>query len=214
MKQNKKIIVMLLLAFIWNQIVYTGAKYIALSFHHYDMTLAIDQWIPFCPQSIVIYFGCYVFWIINYYLCAKQDNIDSSIFFTSDILSKAICFIFFILIPTTNIRPDIVGNSFWDEAMRFLYQIDAPYNLFPSIHCLVSWLCWIGLRKRKDIPKTYKTFTLILALLVCLSTLMTRQHVIVDCISGIALAEFSYWFTKKTKIYLVYDKLIKNIKIR
>ena len=32
--------------------------------------------------------------------------------------------------------------------MRFLYQVDAADNLFPSIHCLTSWFCYIGIRGR------------------------------------------------------------------
>lgn len=45
--------------------------------------------------------------------------------------------------------------------MRLLYWIDAADNLFPSIHCLVSWLCWIGVRRRRDIPYGYSFFHLL-----------------------------------------------------
>lgn len=40
--------------------------------------------------------------------------------------------------------------------MRFVYAVDAADNLFPSIHCLVSWFCYIGLRGRRDIPVWYR----------------------------------------------------------
>ena len=48
---------------------------------------------------------------------------------------------FFLAIPTTNVRPNIVGNGIWENAMIWLYKIDPANNLFPSIHFLTSWLC-------------------------------------------------------------------------
>lgn len=63
---------------------------------------------------------------------------------------------------------EIVGDSFWEAAMRLLYQMDAADNLLPSIHCLTSWFCFIAVRKNDKIPTWYRVFTLVFALLVCL----------------------------------------------
>ena len=65
-------ITMMLTAFVWNELVYLGARFITGSRRHYDMTTALDRRIPFLPWTITIYFGCFVFWTINYYLCSKQ----------------------------------------------------------------------------------------------------------------------------------------------
>lgn len=197
--------VVLAIALIFNQMVYYGARIITTNREHYNWTLPIDQDIPVVQMSIIIYFGCYLFWIINYYLCSKQERNESDRFFCADFVSKIICFLLFIVLPTTNIRPVVQSNNL----LYYLYQIDAPNNLFPSIHCLVSWLCWIGIRKRKDISYGYKCFSLIMAILVCISTLTTRQHVLVDVIGGIVLAEWSYWISKK--IYPFYSRFITKI---
>ena len=111
--------------------------------------------------------------------------------------SRIICGIIFILIPTTNVRPEIIGNSLSANLMRFLYWIDSPTNLFPSIHCLVSWFCFIGIRKSEKIPRWYKIFSCIFALFVCASTQFTKQHYIVDVISGIAIAELCFYVGRK-----------------
>lgn len=92
--------------------------------------------------------------------------------------------------------------------MRLLYRVDAADNLFPSIHCLVSWLCWIGVRKRKDIPTIYRYISLIASLLVCISTLTTKQHVIVDVIGGIALAECSYMIAGIPRVHTMFSKIM------
>lgn len=191
-KKEKEIFLILLSTFLWNQSVYCGARWIANSWKHFNMTTYIDQLIPFLSWTVSIYLGCYLFWGINYFLCATQNKSERQRFFCADALAKGICFLLFLLIPTTNIRPEITGETFWDNLMILVYQLDAADNLFPSIHCLVSWLSWIGVRKRKDISIYYRYFSLVMAIAVCISTLTTKQHVIIDVIGGILLAEVSY----------------------
>ena len=75
------------------------------------------------------------------------------------------------------------------DATRFLYMADAPTNLLPSLHCLLSTMCWIGVRGNRRIPRWKKIFFLTAAVLVYVSTLLVKQHVIVDVFAGILLAE-------------------------
>ena len=75
---------------------------------------------------------------------------------------------------------------------RLTYRLDSADNLFPSIHCFASWLSWIGVRGDKRVPLKYRCLSLVLALAVCASTLMVKQHVAVDAAAGILLAEVSY----------------------
>ncbi len=219
-------LVILILTLLWNQLVYCGARLIAGGWQHYDLTTAADQKIPFLPWTVVIYFGCYLFWCINYYLCAAQTNFrhfakpdqltaqsvsERNRFFCADALSKAICLFFFLVLPTTNVRPEITGTGLWAFLMRFLYQVDAADNLFPSIHCLVSWLCWIGVRRRRDLPAFYRWFSLLAAIAVCLSTLTTRQHVLADVFSGVFLAEFCYLIAGFPCICQLYSRFLQWI---
>ena len=208
----KEILLILGIAFFWNEMVYTGARQIAQSWYHYNLTTFIDQFVPFLPWTIVIYLGCFLFWAANYVLCAIQEKSERDRFFCADILAKGICFCFFVLIPTTNIRPEITGETMWDTSMKLLYQVDAADNLFPSIHCIVSWFCWIGVRNRKNIFLIYRAFSLVMAVAVCISTLTTRQHVIVDVVGGILLAEISYLLAGLTKIRAYYTTSISLIK--
>ena len=125
-------------------------------------------------------------------------------FFCADFLAKAVCLVCFLLLPTTNVRPAVEGNGLWEGLVRFLYQVDAPVNLFPSVHCLVSWLCWIGVREREDIPRWYRYFSFWIAVAICLSTLTTKQHVIVDVAGGITLAEASWWAAGLEPVFRKY----------
>lgn len=70
-------------------------------------------------------------------------------------------------------------------------------RLFSVNHCLVSWFCYIGIRGQKQIPKWYQRFSLVFAILVCVSTQVTKQHYIVDVFGGIAVAEICYRISGK-----------------
>lgn len=197
-------------AFVFNCLVYSGARAIASGWKHHVLTSSIDERIPFLPASLLIYFGCYIFWIVNYVMIAKLDEERAYRFYFADFLSRIICFVCFLLYPTTNIRPEIIGDGLWEQGMRFLYGVDAADNLFPSIHCLVSWFCYLGIRSVPDIPKWYKNTSCILAVLVFVSTLTTKQHVIWDVAAGVALAEISFFIANHTQAYVYYKKFWKK----
>ena len=122
-------------------------------------------------------------------------------FLTADYLSRIVCGILFVFLPTTLVRPEITGTGFWDQALRFVYSIDQSANLFPSIHCLVSWFCYTGIRGRKEVPAWYRAFSCIFALLVVLSTQFTKQHYIADAIAGVLLAEVLSLLTRRVSWY-------------
>ncbi len=201
--------IQLIVALLWHELVYLGARWIARGWVHYDLTTGFDRKIPLVPWTIVIYFGCYAFWAVNYYLCAAQEPKERNRFFLADFLAKTVCFVLYLALPTTNVRPEIVGGGIFDHLMRFLYSVDAADNLFPSLHCLTSWLCWIGVRKRKNIPGWYRWESLTIAILVCISTLTTYQHVIADVIAGVLIAELCYYVAGRNRIQRLYSTICK-----
>ena len=77
-------IVPLLLAVLWNSLAYNGARWIASGRYHYNIETVLDERIPFIPWTLVIYFGCYLFWGINYILIARQEKESVYRFFTAD----------------------------------------------------------------------------------------------------------------------------------
>lgn len=177
--------------------------------YHYDMTLPIDERIPFVPWTVVIYYGCYLFWVVNYVLACRQNKDEAFCFCCAEIMAKFVCMCFYILLPTTNVRPAVEGTTIFDELMRLLYQMDAADNLFPSIHCLVSWFCVIGVRKNPNIPLAYKVFSVLFAVAVFVSTLTTKQHVIVDIIGAVVLAEGAYLAVGATGLSRAYGRMME-----
>lgn len=209
----KIMILPLALSLIWNSITYFGTRLITKNWYHINAEISLDYSIPFIPWTVLIYFTCYIFWFANYILGSRQVRKEAFRFLSADIFAKTICFICFILIPTTNTRPVIIGTSIWETLMLHLYSIDAASNLFPSIHCLTSWFSYIAVRKNKSIPRLYVVFSLLYALAVCVSTLTTKQHVLLDVIGGVGLAELSYSLVD-LGFARIYEKFIFNLNKR
>lgn len=182
-------------ALLWNQLVYWGGAALAETRHHYQFSTALDRAIPLIPWTVCIYFGCYAFWALHYCLCAAVPT-RARRFFTADFIAKGVCFVFFVGLPTTMARPAVQGLNVWESLVRALYILDAPVNLFPSIHCLNSWLCWASARDIPAFSRGYKAFALCAAVAVCVSTLTLRQHVLLDVAGGILLAEVCWRLAK------------------
>lgn len=207
-------IVPLLSCFALNMLVYSGSMALCADWHHYNLTTWLDEQVPLVPQWMYIYFGCYVFWVVNYILVARIYRDDREHFYRfvmTDMMSRLVCAAFYIGFPTTNVRPAFTVDSFSDRLLAFLYRIDQPTNLFPSIHCLVSWLCYAGIRKSDKVSSFYKAFSCIFALLVVASTQFTKQHYLADAVAGIALAEFLLWLNNRTSAYRIVKSLFDRL---
>ena len=166
----------------------------------HDITSALDRMVPFQPVWVSVYVLSYPFWVVSYALTARESSREDWFRFVfADMLSRLICGIIFLAYPTTNVRPDILGDGFWDTLMGLIYSLDPPLNLFPSIHCLASTMSWLGIRKCTGIPVWYRNFTLVFALLIFASTLFTRQHCIADVAGGVLIAAGCFWIGRRLR---------------
>lgn len=160
-----------------------------------DMTTALDRVIPVVPGWSFIYVSCFLYWAVGYVLMGRGERWYRIM--TADIAAKLLCGVIFLVLPTTNIRPEFTGGGVSTWLLGLIYQMDPPLDLFPSIHCLESWVCFRGVLGDRRIPKWYQCFSGIFAVLVFLSTLFTRQHVIADVVAGVTLGEIMLQTARK-----------------
>ena len=194
-KLNAKTVKDLLLlagAAAFNFSIYFLGRIIARDSVHFDFTTELDKNIPFLPWTIVIYWGAYALWIANYCLGVRFDRSGFRRALIAHYLGEVVCFLCFVFLPTTMVRAEITGTGFFDDVMRATYTVDSADNLLPSIHCFVSWISWIAVRGNKSIPKPYRIFSLVFAAAICISTVTVKQHVVLDIVTGVGLAELSY----------------------
>ena len=196
----KYAVIPLICVFIVNMLSYMGSRAIAVNFHHYDLSLPIDQKIPMVEFFVVFYVLAYAQWVISYILIGRESKDVCYRFSTADIIAKIICFVVFITFPTTLQRPEASDNNIFGILTNLIFSLDSPDNLLPSIHCLESWVCFRGALALKKIPAWYKYFSLVFSIGVFMSTVLLKQHVLLDIPADILVFEIGMLIVRITKI--------------
>lgn len=202
-------IIPLLSIIVINCLVYWGSGVLTADRYHFDFTFAFDRAVPLIPEFVWIYILAFPFWAVNYILAGQRGKKTFYRFVATDLLIHLICFLVFMAVPTTNIRPALAGDTLSERVLSLVYTMDGgnmPSNLLPSIHCYVSWLCWRGLKGAREIPVWYQRFSMIFAGLVIISTQVLKQHYIVDAIVAVILVETAWrFFAKESRYQKIMD---------
>ena len=126
-----------------NMLTYYGSRPITQGLPHCDLTLPLDRWIPFVPSAVSIYVLAFVSWVIGIWVIARESPAVCYEVLAGEQIAKLLCLVCFFLLPTTMERPEVPGSDPFSWLVRFIYQVDTPDNLLPSIHCLeLAVLSW------------------------------------------------------------------------
>lgn len=193
-----------------NTIAYTGTKLLTDSGNHFDIALPIDAAIPFIPAFIVIYILSYAQWVIGYGLIAAESKEVCYRVISSEIIAKLICMVIFLVFPTIMTRPDITGNGIFEWATNFIYSLDTPTTLFPSVHCLESWILFRTAHKTRH-KKWLVPLWFVFALLVFASVVFVKQHLILDIPAAILVGEIGLFLGKKLRTERVFEKINQKL---
>lgn len=157
----------------------------------------IDDLIPLLPAFIVVYLFSYVFWVCGTAAVSLTGRRNFINYLVGLSLAYAVGFLFFVFLPT---YMDRTAEGLMEQGSRpgpfnwalgIVYAADGGekgFNLFPSYHCLTSVCCYLGVRKRPEISRGFRRYSLIMAVLICLSTLLTKQHYFLDAAGGAGIA--------------------------
>lgn len=200
-----------LTALLMNLLTYAIAKAVNIGRPHFGLALPIDQRIPLLPGFVWLYVGAYVFWFVNYALAARNGKDYLYKFITADFYLRLLCMLVFIVMPTIIERPAVELSSVSARMVSFVYRIDTPVNLFPSIHCFYCWMCFLAVYKKKNIPVFYQAFSFVMTVGVILSTLFIRQHYFVDTVAGVMSAQIFYLLKERLpfsgRIRSIFERL-------
>lgn len=169
--------------------------------YHHSMMTVYDDLIPFLPIFVIPYILAYVQWIVGFLLITRTDEKYCKKIFYGEIAAKLIVCLLFVLVPTTMERATITESGICADIVAFIYKIDQPMNLFPSIHCLESWICFRGSLNRKYFSIRYAKIMGLATILVMLSTVFIKQHVILDAVGAIIVAEIGLGLGK-IRVYM------------
>jgi hypothetical protein len=151
--------------------------------------LPIDYKVPFIKEFIIAYIAWYPFIILTMvYLCLKDKKVYYRTL-ASLVLGFIASFAIFYVFQTHVPRPAVEGNDIFSVLVRTIYGNDQPYNCFPSLHVLESHLMVMGVNALENKSKKLQYFTIFTSVMIILSTQFIKQHVVIDIIGGIYLAE-------------------------
>jgi membrane-associated phospholipid phosphatase len=106
----------------------------------------------------------------------------------ANIYSCLICILVFLIYPTYVVRPEIEVTDIFTRIIHMIYSSDNPVNALPSLHVLQSALTHIAICKIPNTNKGIKNTSFIIAVMIILSTVMIKQHYILDGVVGLAIA--------------------------
>lgn len=163
----------------------------------------LDDLIPFCEIFLIPY----VFWyllIVGSLLYFLLYNVDSfKRLQTFIIITQVVATVIYILLPNRqDLRPaEFPRDNLLTQGVAFLYFFDTNTNVCPSLHVAYSMGIVSVWLKEQNVPKTWKAFVVIAAVLICMSTAFIKQHSVVDAFAALPvclLAEYivygkSYW---------------------
>ena len=168
----------------------------------------IDLYIPFIPYFVYFYIIWYLAIILIPYLLYLKDKLMFYKYYLSYILTIIISGIIYIIYPTKILRPNIITNNISTFLVNTIYKLDnPPINLLPSMNCSFCFLFIFSTLLNKNIEKKYRLIILILSILIILSTVFIKQHLIIDIIASFIVSSLTFILIKYTKLNQILIRL-------
>lgn len=195
---------------------YNGLKYLLYFFiaymigfmllenHHSSRIIITDSWIdsyiPFNEYFVIPYILWFVFMVLGfaYFVFIDQVGIKRTYFYL--FLGMSLSLLIYALIPTgQNLRVQLYNENIFQCLVSFIYSVDSSTNVCPSIHVYNSVMMCVSLLKSQRI-KQYSWLCVaivVLTVLICLSTVMIKQHAFMDIVWALILAMVIYYIGKR-----------------
>lgn len=175
--------------------------------HNYNIIPGSNFELPLCKYFVYIYNSWYPFIFLTAFITYKKDENIYKKLILSLLIGAILSHITFIVYPSMVIRPNIEVNSLTDAFLKLTYTLDTPaVNCLPSVHCLFCFISMFYITKI-NIKTKNKILINIYLILIVLSTLFTKQHLLIDLILA-----FIYSLVAIFTTHIFYDKLKRVLK--
>lgn len=167
----------------------------AFVLNYNNIECALDYKIPFCEFFVVPYVAWYAFlvWIHLYTLIFDVSAFKKLMYFI--MITYTVTTIIYLIYPNMQtLRPtEFERDNIFVDIMKYIYIIDTNTNVCPSLHVIGSlavlftgWSC-------ERLKKSYIRLLLVaITAIICASTVLLKQHSIIDVVAGLALS-FAVW---------------------
>ena len=158
---------------------------------HHVVHCFIDDMIPFCEYFVLPYLTWHplIAIVLIYTLVNETDNFRNLMKFF--ILTFTVTMVIYLVYPSClELRPEVFPReNIFTEIVRFVYLVDTPTNVCPSLHIIGSlgllFVSW-DTRGKDSIPK--KVFMALAVVFICLSTMFMKQHSFMDILVAMPIS--------------------------
>jgi membrane-associated phospholipid phosphatase len=181
----------------WGLFVFAVILYLTSNHYHFIPPqflpiTELDAVIPFVPLTVWIYISEYLFFAAVYIVCKDMFNLNKYIY--SFLFLQVVSVLIFWVWPTTYPRDQFPLPDSLDPITYYVFNAlrttDTPANCCPSLHVSSVYLSsFIFL----DDQRSKFPFFFLWGTAIAFSTLTTKQHYIVDVITGFLMAVMTYW---------------------
>lgn len=161
----------------------------------YVISCALDYIIPFVPVFALFYFVWFIYMFLTtayFMFTSKKDFLRLTAFMA---IGMSLSFVIYAVFPNTQpLRPEATGSGMFAALVSWLYSIDTPTNVCPSIHVINTIGVHVCICKSEAFSKNMgvKALSFITMLLINLSTMFIKQHSVIDVIAGVIAAYIIY----------------------
>ena len=176
---------------------------------YYTTDSWIDQYIPFNEYFVIPYLFWFIYIALGfiYFIFIDQKGFKRTCFYL--FVGMFTCLIIYMIWPNQqNLRVNLNNTNIFQTLVSFIYTIDSPTNVCPSIHVYNSIMMMISLFKSECMKnhKLLSVINIIIAVLICLSTMFIKQHAFVDVVLAIVLCIVIYNIGKNQQITQYLEK--------
>lgn len=157
----------------------------------YVISCPVDDWIPFCEWFVIPYFLWYA-WVPVFLVLflVKDREAYLNLCFTM-FAGGTICLLIYAVWPNgLDLRREIAADNFCADVVRFLRRVDSPENVCPSIHVSSTVAVHLAICRSRLLgdKRAIRLGSLAVTVLICISTMVIKQHSVVDVICGWGLS--------------------------
>lgn len=156
----------------------------------------LDQFIPFVPVFVIPYLVWFAYIALTLIYFGLTSPSDFNKLCLGMFSGMTICLIIYGIVPHGQpLRPSLAGREgLFIDMIRNIYRNDTNTNCFPSIHVLNSLMVHASIHHSPRFANRpgIRAASLVLAILICMSTVLIKQHSVLDVVAGMILSGLLY----------------------
>lgn len=162
--------------------------------HVRDLSLPLDLRIPFVPAFVWPYLLGYLFPLLPFLALRDWHRFNTVVL--AVVLGNLAAFAVYFLCPLAFPKPEL-GPGLAERALAFHSRLDFDpgANKLPSFHVASVWIAVLACRKQR-LGRWGDAAAIAGAVLVSVSTLFVKKHVVLDILAGLLLALLA-WFAAR-----------------